>query len=377
MAVSVAIKRLENVTECPVCTSDLTDARVLPCVHTFCLRCIDKWSQNERTRGRKVSCPICRKECEIPGRGTAALPKNSFIEKLLEVKKLSTDLSRGGMVCEVCSDDMEESGEKVAKVATVYCVDCRRNMCEQCYGHHQKFRFPAAHKLVEFNGEVNVEGLLLKFPENICEKHADKCLEIHCYDCKAAICMMCYVKSHNSHKCSDIKEVAEEFGKEMSASVGNLAAKLTECKTVLENIDENEKKFCSSVAVTEKLICERAEKLKKLIEDHKKSLLDQLSVSKDKQLKHTASVRDEVERHQIVLENFITYSNAVKQKGAACDIVKLARELNARARELQKFDLDTDLTIDYKVTEVSFTSSATDETFKRVFGKLAVDVQRK
>ena len=67
----------------------------------------------------------------------------------------------------------------------------------------------------------------------------------------------------------------------------------------------------------------------------------------------------------------------MKQKGASCDIVKLARELNARAEELQKFQLDTDLTTDYKVAEVSFTSSATDETFKSVFGKLAADVQRK
>ena len=168
MAASVAMKRLENVTECAICTGDLTDARVLPCVHTFCLKCVEKWSQNQKTGG-KFSCPICRKKFEIPGEGTAALPKNCFIEKLLEVKKLSSTLSQGDMVCDVCCDDIEESGEKVTKTATVYCVDCRRNMCEQCFGHHQKFRFPGVHKAIELNGEVNADELLPKFPENMPE----------------------------------------------------------------------------------------------------------------------------------------------------------------------------------------------------------------
>ena len=187
--------------------------------------------------------------------------------------------------------------------------------------------------------------------------------------------MLCYIKSHKSHKCSDINEVAEDLGKEMSGSVKKLAAKVSECQTVLENIDENEKKFCNSVAVMEKQICERAEKLKQLIENHKKSLLDQLSIAKDRQLKQTANVRDEIERHQIVLENFIRYSTEVKQKGTAGDIAKLARELNARAEELQKFNLDTDSSIDYKVTKVNFTAPATDDALNSMFGNLAVDVQ--
>jgi len=376
MATASVVKRLENVTECAICCDNLTDARVLPCGHTFCVKCINKWSRNKKT-GEKVSCPMCRKEYEIPAGGNAALPRDAFVEKLLEVKKLSTTLSQGDLVCDVCCDDEGESGKKTTKKATVYCVDCRENMCKQCCRYHEKFKSPGKHKLIDVNSEIGVDELLLKFPENMCQKHADKNLEIYCFDCKAAVCMMCYVMSHNSHKCSDIKEVAEDLEKQMSANAQNLGDKVTECQTVLGNIVENERKFCDSAAETEKLICERAEKLKQLVEDHKKSLLDKLSLSKDKQLKQTASVRDEIERHQIVLENFIRYSNEVKQKGTACDIAKLAGELNTRAEELQKFDVCSDLPVDYNVTEVKFTSTATDDEFKSAFGNLAVDVHGK
>ena len=124
MASSVATKRLENVTECAICAGDLADARVLPCVHTFCLKCIDTWSQS-KTGGERVSCAICRKEFEIPEGGTAGLPKNYFVEKLLKVKKLSTTLSEGEIFCDVCCDDKGKSGKKMKK-AVVYCVECRQ-----------------------------------------------------------------------------------------------------------------------------------------------------------------------------------------------------------------------------------------------------------
>jgi len=372
MAASIAVKRLENVTECAVCADDLTDARVLPCVHTFCLKCIDKWSQNKQP-GEKISCPICREEFEVSEGGTDALPKNCFIAKLLEVKKLSTSLAQGEMICDICCDDKGKSGEKMERKATVYCVDCRRNMCEQCCRHHQKFRLPGVHKLVELSSEMGEEELLQMFPENVCDKHSDKCLEIYCFDCKVAVCMMCYIKSHNSHKCSDIKEVAKDLSKQMSANAEDLTAKVTECKTMLKNIEENENEFCISVAITEKLICERAEKLKQLVEDHKQSLLEQLSVSKDRQLKQTTNVREEIERYQIVLETFIRYSNEVQKKGTACDIAKLASELNARSNDLEKLDIHD--TIDYNVTEVQFTLPEADDDLKHVFGDLAVDVR--
>ena len=372
MATSAPVNRLENDTECAICVSDIVDARVLPCVHTFCLKCIEKWSQKENT-GEKVSCPICREVFEIPEGGITALPKNCFVEKLLDVKKLSTTLSRGDVVCDICCDAKEKSGERATKKATVYCIECRHNMCEQCCNCHQKLRFSGGHKLIELDSELNVDELLLKCPE-VCDKHMDECTKIYCFDCKEAVCMMCYIESHHKHTCSDVKQVAEDLGKQMTSNATNLVTKVTECQTVLENIHQNERTFCQTVVDTKNLICERAEGMIRSIEGYKNSLLDQLSVTNDKQKKGTANVCEEIERHQVVVENFIRYSNEVKEKGTACDIAKLAGKLNARSEDLQKFNLDRDLSTDYNVTDVSFTSELTDDDLKKVFGNLSIDV---
>jgi len=302
------------------------------------------------------------------------LPKNGFVHKLLEIKKLSTTLAQGEIMCDVCSDDQGKSGEKVMRKAAVYCVECYRNMCEKCCGYHQKFRLPGVHKLLKLSSEMNEEELLLMLPENVCDRHSDRCLEVYCFDCKLAVCTMCYIKSHNSHKYSGIDKVAEDLSKQMSANAENLTAKVAKCKTVLKNIAESEDKLCTSVAETEKIICERAEKLKQFIEDHKRSLLEQLSVSKDKQLKQTRNVCEEIERHQVMLENFIRYSNEVKTKSTACDIAKLANELDARSKELREFDIFKSVDY-YNVVDVQFTSPQADDALK--FGDLSIDFERK
>jgi len=85
------------------------------------------------------------------------------------------------------------------------------------------------------------------------------------------------------------------------------------------------------------------------------------------------NVCEEIERHQIVLENFIRYSSEVEKKGTACDIAKLANDLNARSKELQEFDIHK--SFDYNVTDVHFALPQAENDIKSVFGNLAVDIR--
>jgi len=110
---------------------------MLPCVHTFCLKCIDHWSQ-ERVSGENVSCPTCRNQFTISEGGVAALPKNCFVEKLLAVKKVSFTLSQGETVCDVCSDE-DQSANVEAKKATVYCINCDKKCVNNAAGSIKSF----------------------------------------------------------------------------------------------------------------------------------------------------------------------------------------------------------------------------------------------
>ena len=123
-------KHLDDITECPICTEVYTDPRILPCVHTYCLKCIEKWSEDLQP-GDELACPLCRKEFTLPSNGVADLPKNFFVTKFLQMKELFDWIKE--RPCEACSGGEErEPDAEVRNVASLYCAACQMKLCHNC-----------------------------------------------------------------------------------------------------------------------------------------------------------------------------------------------------------------------------------------------------
>jgi len=90
-------------TECPVCTEVFTDPRVLPCIHTFCLKCLLNCGRDKQP-GDRMPCPLCRIEFTIPDDGLSGTQKNFFMLKLLHFRELSA----GQKEQEKMSDDLRK-----------------------------------------------------------------------------------------------------------------------------------------------------------------------------------------------------------------------------------------------------------------------------
>ena len=84
----MAAKELDDMTECSICTEVFTDPRVLPCIHSFCLKCLLNYGK-DRQPGDSMPWPLCSKEFTISDDGLSGMQKNFFMEKLLHARKLS------------------------------------------------------------------------------------------------------------------------------------------------------------------------------------------------------------------------------------------------------------------------------------------------
>ena len=345
-------KQLDDITECSICTEVYTDPRVLPCVHTYCLKCIEGWSKDKQ-RGDKLACPLCRKELTLPSNGVSDLPKNFFVTNFLQMKELSSVETKTSF-CEACSGDGESESE-IQNVASVYCIECQLKLCKMCERGHKTIKSTQSHKLVTIGEIINVETLPM--PPTYCDQHTDENLKIYCLDCKSAICMMCYIKSHNGHKCSDVNEVTEEFRKQMTNDVDNLAAGHEKCKEMLEKLDKEREDLSEQITKTGIRISEKTEQLKQMIDDHKEKLMNELSSMKQKRMKEIESLREEIERQLLSMESYKKYVDEVRQKGTACDIARAASSLHDRADELLKFDVIDRTLTDLGHADVTFTSS--------------------
>src|SRR5688572_7782132 len=68
---------LHDVTTCCICDETYRDPVILPCVHTFCLTCLQHiGAYTDKNPGDPMPCPLCRQEFTIPEDGFAALKRN-------------------------------------------------------------------------------------------------------------------------------------------------------------------------------------------------------------------------------------------------------------------------------------------------------------
>jgi len=77
-------KALDDMTECSICTEVFTDPRILPCIHTFCLKCLLNYGKDGQP-GDRLPCPMCREEFTIPADGLSGMKKNFEKGKLITI----------------------------------------------------------------------------------------------------------------------------------------------------------------------------------------------------------------------------------------------------------------------------------------------------
>ena len=74
---------------CKLCNQFLEDPRVLPCQHTFCLKCLQQQFQishaSTRSRLSSIRCPQCYTTAAIPLRGLHQFPQDKKVEKIKEL----------------------------------------------------------------------------------------------------------------------------------------------------------------------------------------------------------------------------------------------------------------------------------------------------
>jgi len=238
----------ENPT-CPICLEELNNRRCLPCLHSFCLGCLERHCK-DKFSGEHVLCPLCRIAFQIPPNG-------------LDDLKDPTDVRDGEKTCEVCSTEQD------AKPATVYCVNCGQLLCQRCSLPHKKM--PGGAHIIRQIAQPNLldSGVLAR-----CNKHAEEMAELYCFDCKVNVCARCFADSHKQHRCEKVMAAAY--------------------REVILQIETESRKLLDSVKTLKKEVKERGDVVKRVVDGHVKDLLGQLDEIESDALKEADDVTETV-----------------------------------------------------------------------------------
>ena len=110
MDVKTLLNNLHEEVSCSVCMTTFTDPKLLPCLHSFCLHCLEG-IQRTTSRHDIIICPECRRESRVPSGSLNDLPTNFRINSLLDVLAIK-QCNTTGVQCGNCDKKSSESYEK-------------------------------------------------------------------------------------------------------------------------------------------------------------------------------------------------------------------------------------------------------------------------
>src|SRR6218665_90142 len=352
-------QELDDTVCCCICTDFYTDPKALPCIHTFCMKCLEQAALNTSKRpGDEMPCPICRQQFKIPPEGFSGLPKNFFLAKLIKSANVPnpSDSSNTCNLCDTCLDCNQETGKEIPG-AYMYCVDCKQKLCEECCSQHRKFKPSRNHKLIPLCELLESDGnAMTNLAPSVCELHDQKVLDIYCEECKTVECAVCFIENHKQHKGSLVRNYVEDFRKQIESSIKTInecnskaLVKNTELVMIKEDMQKRVEKL-------EEDVVSRRDELKQFADSQANSLLQSLSSLSQSKLKEIQMETGDIDAHLSCLQSYSSYCQKILGNGSDSDVCRAVADLSVRAVELQK-QCQVLIDREIKFFKVSFTTS--------------------
>uniref|UniRef100_T1JNP3 RING-type domain-containing protein n=1 Tax=Strigamia maritima TaxID=126957 RepID=T1JNP3_STRMM len=248
---------------CGICLGRFQQPKVLPCLHTFCERCLTGYVPAESLT---LTCPVCRQQSILPEEGVTALQTNVFITNVMQVLETPTP-------CQACGDDSITAANK--------CLDCADFLCDECADNHREIELTQDHKVVTLNELALVErdddermNMLL-----LCANHHGQTLRsniFYCQDCETAICCTCTDLEHQGHLTMHMEEAVDEQKETLQSLLNKAHAQVPVLKEAIDLVTDLETVLSNRCAEAENRINVCFDSLKDVLEQRRQLLLSEL-----------------------------------------------------------------------------------------------------
>ena len=319
MDIKTLLDNLHEEVSCSVCMTTFTDPKILPCLHTFCLHCLNEIL---RTSGRYdiFPCPECRKEVQVPSSGKLKdLPTNFRMNSLLDVLAIK-ECHTAGVKCANCDKSSRHSS---------YCFQCCAFWCDECIIAHNLIKANKEHRVLALKDfeDQDIEDVL-KRPVFCQQKHHEKEeLKFFCKNCDVAICNLCVATIHDGHAKIVLEEAASERKIQVKSVIETRKKNIEHKKNEIADLERQCNRIEARGNAVKRDIHKSAEDMIAIIEAKKKEMLNKA----DKQIKESLGCvrtqQREVQRQVKLLETAVEKAESLLKRCTNAEITQLDKSL--------------------------------------------------
>ena len=315
MDIKTLLNSLHEEVCCSVCMTTFTDPKQLPCLHSFCLHCLNGIL---RTSGRHdiITCPECRRESRVPSSGNLKeLPTNFRINSLLDVLTIK-ECNTTGVKCGNCDKKSSHS---------LYCFQCCAYWCDDCITGHNIIRANKDHRVLAIKDfqDQDIEDVL-KRPA-FCGKpgHEKKELEFFCRNCEEPICNSCVATIHDDHIKILLEEAANERKAEVKSVIESQKENAKQMRNKIFQVDQKCAKIREEIANVKRTAQQFADNMISIIEAKKDEIFNAAENQGKLSLERLGIQKSEIEQQAQKIETGVEKAGSLLERSASAEIARL------------------------------------------------------
>ena len=313
MDIKTLLDNLHDEVSCSVCMCPFTDPKQLPCLHSFCLHCLNGIQRTSGVRG-KITCPECRRQFRISGSGNPReLPTNFRMNSLLDVLAIK-ECSTVNVKCRNCDKRSTQ---------TLYCFQCCSFWCEECIVGHNIIRENKDHRTLALKDfqDQDIKAVLER-PAFCQKKHHEKEeLKFFCKGCKVAICSTCAMTLHEGHGKMPLQEATDERKTQINSMIRSLKDKVLEKQKEVEQFNQKSIAFQSKVAEVKSQVQSCVDQIIAIIEARKQDVFDAVDTQAKKSLESLSQKKEEAENQLKIIESAIEQTESLMKRNFSTEIL--------------------------------------------------------
>ena len=323
-------RNLQKEAECPLCLETVNNPKTLPCLHSFCLECLDKHANFARRQLQAtIKCPVCQTSFQIPeGDSFKNLPTSYHLNRLVDVLALK-DSGAQAQKCGSCDEN---------NTASSYCFMCQNFLCTPCFEAHQRLKATRGHRnvVIEKLQVQDVQELINRPVMCSQQYHENQPLEFYCEECKVPICHKCSVVSHNRHTMTDTQKAAQVQKMQMKDALEKVKAETVIYENKIRKQTELMDKNRNEILSCEKKMTDLVEDLIRDLREHERIKKTKFAEIYEAQQKHHATQLENFELVLTQLKSCVEQGESIVQRNVSTEVLQTNRAIIKRCEELLK-----------------------------------------
>ena len=258
---------MENLT-CTLCSELYSDPRMLPCLHSFCYKCVMKLVEDLVATDSTLKCPTCGATNQLLSGECKQLHRNLWLAHEVEVASFQQKIEReNGLPCDKC-----------AKSSTSFCCTCCLLLCASCLKDHQSWKELASHELIDLE---QATGSKFSFPRNSkpCPLHSKQLpaepLKFYCKTCECLICRDCMAITHKDCQHDYIDSAARKECNDLHSCLRETEKALAELNAAIDRGEKTTQLINSQKSKVMEEIERAFDELQTAVKERRKALHDQ------------------------------------------------------------------------------------------------------